>query len=163
MILLLALLFFVYVKLIFKRPAIRETTERKKLEVTHEKTKLDNSKTVFFTLEPITVNIASTPIDPNSDTDQGLKRMHYVSIGIAFEIRDEKFTTLFEVFKPYILDRLIFLLGKKTYDQLATIQGRYILQSEIQDATNKLIASKAAQPPRDPPVMRTFFNQLIVD
>lgn len=153
-----ALGFLVYTKFIFKRPGIHEPEERKKLEEAQKKQKEEDQKVVYFTLDPITVNIASSPIQ---GAGPEARKMHYVNLGISFETHGEKNKEILESLKPYILDQVILILGKKTLDQVATVQGRYVLQFQIQDAVNQLAFTKLATPPHDPPVSHTFFNQLI--
>ncbi len=151
--------FLIYSKFIFKRPAIREPEERLKLESTEKKLKEEEKKVVFFSLDPITVNIASSPV---AGGDLEARRLHYVNLGVAFETHGDRNKDLLESLKPYILDQIIVILGKKSYEQLATIQGRYVLQFQIQEAVNQIVFTKLGAPPRDPPVSHTFFNQFIV-
>jgi len=154
--------FLYYSKFVFKRPAIREVEERKRLEEAQKKIDLEAKKVVFYALDPITVNIASSPGESGSKGGVETRKLHYVNLGVAFETRGDRNKEVLESLKPYILDQVIFLLGKKTAEQLSTIQGRYVLQFQIQDAVNQIVATKAANPPHDPPVLHAFFNQLIV-
>ncbi len=161
-VILITLGFLLYSKLFFKHTLIREAEERKKLAEVQAKVREDEKKVVFFSLDPITVNIASTAAEGPSKGASEFRRLHYVNLGIAFEIRGNRNKELLEALRPYILDQIIFILGKKTYEQLSTIQGRYVLQFQIQDAVNQIAMTKLASPPRDPIVSHTFFNQLIV-
>ncbi len=150
---------FFYSKFVFKRPIITETVERAKLEVSHKQILVDESKATFLSYDPITVNIVSSP---TGDPANPVHKLHYATIAISFEIRDESYRELIEAMKPYIMDQLIVVIGKQTFDQLTTIQGRYILQSQIQDACNRVIAAKANEPPKESPIVHTYFNNLVV-
>jgi hypothetical protein len=156
---LITLVFLIYTRFIFKRPGIKEPEERKKIEAAQKKQKEEEKKVTYFPLDPITVNIASTPIEGGSPD---ARKLHYVNLGIAFETHGDRNKEILEQLKPFILDQIIFILGRKTYDQLATAQGRYVLQFQIQEAVNQLAFTKLAAPPHDPPVSHIFFNQLIV-
>jgi flagellar basal body-associated protein FliL len=67
-------------------------------------------------------------------------RTHYLSISFSLEIRDEKKKDAVEAVKPLFFDRLLSLLGKKNAAELNTVQGRYLLRTEILNLMNTLIA-----------------------
>ncbi len=148
----------IYAKFVVKSSVAKEAEESKKSAEIQRKADLEATKVVFYSLDPITVNIASSP----AETSDGSRKLHYVNIGIAFETRGDTNKGILESLKPYILDQVVFLLGKKTVEQLSTIQGRYVLQSQIQDATNLIVSTKLSNPPREAPVLHTYFNQLVV-
>jgi flagellar FliL protein len=55
---------------------------------------------------------------------------------MSIEVRDEKEIPKFENIKPVIQDQIIQHLGKKTFEDLNQVQGRYLFRSLIIDASN---------------------------
>jgi flagellar basal body-associated protein FliL len=126
---------FVYTKIIFKRPPITESKERLKLLAKKNQPNKPQAKKLIITLDPVSANL-----DPYTDTD-GKQKVHYVSLTIAVEIRDEKEASKFELAKPVVLDRVIQNLGKKKFEDLNQVQGRYVFRSQIIDAANDYLGA----------------------
>ena len=123
--------FFVYTKMLYKRPAITEGQERTRLASPQYKQALvQEHKKALIPLDPITANL-----DPYVDGD-GKKKLHYVAISLVVEVGDETQKGRFEEIKPIVMDQVIQSIGKKTFDDLNQVQGRYLLRSQIIDATN---------------------------
>jgi flagellar FliL protein len=140
---------FVYAKVIYKRPAITESKERARLESkAHQEAVLHSSKRGLITLDPITANL-----DPYTDTD-GQKKIHYVSLTLSIEVRDEKEIPKFEDIKPVIQDQIIQQLGKRTFQDLNQVQGRYLFRSLIIDATNAYL--------KEPVVTEVYFSDFLL-
>jgi flagellar basal body-associated protein FliL len=121
---------FVYTKMIFKRPEITETKERAKIAQTVAKAPVDE-KHVMVKLPPITVNL-----DPYKDAD-GKQKVHYASLTLVVELRSESELGKFEEAKPIVMDKVIQNLGKKKFEDLNQVQGRYLFRSQIIDAANE--------------------------
>jgi len=99
---------FVYTKVIYKHPPITESQERAKLARTEHKSEIVHSqKKGIVQLDAITTNL-----DPYLDAD-GKQKLHYISVSLAVEIRDEKEISKFELIKPIVLDQVLQQLGKK--------------------------------------------------
>jgi flagellar basal body-associated protein FliL len=126
---------FVYTKLVYKHPAITETQERAKLEQTRQAPSHENARKVTVQLDPITANL-----DPFTDTD-GKQKVHYVSLTLAVEIRDEAEIEKFNAAKPVMLDKVLFHLGKKKFEDLNQVQGRYVFRSQIIDSANEYLGA----------------------
>jgi flagellar basal body-associated protein FliL len=126
---------FVYTKIIFKRPPITESKERARLLANKNKAAKPPAKSMIITLDPVSANL-----DPYTDTD-GKQKVHYVSLTIAVEIRDEKEESKFDTAKPVVLDRVIQNLGKKKFEDLNQVQGRYVFRSQIIDAANDYLGA----------------------
>jgi flagellar FliL protein len=140
---------FVYAKVIYKRPAITESKERARLESkAHQEEVLHSSKRGLITLNPMTANL-----DPYTDTD-GQKKVHYVSLTLSIEVRDEKEIPKFEDIKPVIQDQIIQQLGKRTFQDLNQVQGRYLFRSLIIDATNAYL--------KEPVVTEVYFSDFLL-
>ena len=138
---------FVYTKVIFKRPAITENKERAK--IIQNVAKADPTlKKVLIALEPITVNL-----DPFKD-ENGKEKAHYASLTMAIEIRDEEETEKFNAAKPVVMDRIIQSLGKKKFEDLNQVQGRYIFRSQVIDAANEYLGA--------PVVTEVYFSDFML-
>jgi flagellar basal body-associated protein FliL len=154
--------FLFYSKVIFKRPQITETGERKRLVKERDRPVQDSSSTAaVITFDPILVNIESTPGQPrpaDGTARQIQGKLHYVTVGFGLEIRDEARKEEINILKPVIIDKLISLLGRKPFHELTTVQGRYLLREQILDITNQLTSKKS----RDPLVANVFFTHFVV-
>ncbi len=122
---------FVYTQLIFKRPAITESGQRKKLQKEYSKKKADAVKTLI-NIDPMTANL-------DTFTENGKESSHYASISMTIELRDEEEKARFDQFKPMILDRILTILGKKKFNDLNQVQGRYVFRSQIIDGANEIL------------------------
>ncbi len=124
---------FVYTKLIFKPPPITEMKERERLMQTGHKAGPDNdAKKFMVVLEPI-----STNLDPY--VEDGKEKNHFVSMTVAVELRGEEDVEKFTAVKAVIMDKIIQNLGKKKFEDLNQVQGRYVFRSQIIDAANEYL------------------------
>jgi len=140
---------FVFTKVIYKRPAITESKERQRLAANNQKVVLVNTgKRGFIPLDPIAANL-----DPFTDVD-GKQKMHYVSLAMSVEVRDEKEISRFEEIKPFIQDQIIQQLGKKRFEELNQVQGRYLFRSLIIEAANAYL--------KDPVVTEVYFTYFLL-
>jgi len=129
---------FVYTKLIFKRPAITESKERAKIVKKAEAPLVvDRTKTIMVPLDAVTVNL-----DAFTGAD-GKPKTHMVSMNLSLEVVDEKAKEKVEAAKPAILDRIIQNLGKRTFQELNQVQGRYVFKSQVIDEANEYLKSPA--------------------
>ena len=125
---------FVYTKLIFKHPPITEVKERAKLVETAKKPDKD-AKPAYIPLDPVTVNL-----DPFTGPD-GKPKIHYATLNLTVELRSENDVSKFNAVKPVVLDRVIQNLGKKKYEDLNQVQGRYLFRSQVIDAANEYLGA----------------------
>lgn len=159
--------FLTYTKLLFKRPAITEEGERAKLAAVKASPRpAEVSGTIQF--DPITVNIAALPAQakPAEGTPRQIQgKLHYVQVGFVLEIRDISRKDEVEAIRPMINDKLLSLLGRKEFQDLTTVQGRYILRTQILDLVNQMLASKKVGEDAETSqnlVSQVFFTQFIV-
>lgn len=125
---------FVYTKLLFKRPPITESKERAKITKKAEApVAVDRTKTVMVPLDPVTVNL-----DTYTGAD-GKPKTHIVSMNLALEIVNEKAREKVDSSKPAILDRIIQNLGKRKFEELNQVQGRYVFKSQVIDDANEYL------------------------
>ena len=155
-----------YSKLKYKRVPIMEDGERARLAKVSEAPVGEEMKgSVDF--EPVTVNIASYPEQPKAadgKSQQIQGKLHYATVGFVLEIGDKNLQSHVNAVRPLILDRLILLLGKKTSHELSTVQGRYVLSTEIIDFANSIIASAphASAKLKDGLITHVYFTQFLV-
>ena len=138
----------VYTKLLFKRPPITEAQERARLEKQKEKKLKDAKKAEpgMVTFDPITVNIRSTPGKVRTTESGDVEgKLHYATIGFALELKDKNKTSLIEELRPMFMDKLMSMLGRKSYTDLITVQGRFLVRTQIMDAVNDLILQDQAE------------------
>ncbi len=132
----------VYTRMLYKRPTITEDSERERLAAKHAvpTTPATPGSVVF---EPVTVNIESAPAAPKPDdgTSRQLQgKLHYATVGFSIQIKDVAQKALIEEVRPILMDRLLTTLSKKPFHELATVQGRYVLRTEILDLVNRVTA-----------------------
>jgi flagellar basal body-associated protein FliL len=153
--------FFYYTKFIYKRPIITEETERERLAEAHsDPTPAMTPGTIQF--EPLTINISSTPERTKTADGTSPGKLHYIMISFALEIRDQTQKELIEALRPYIIDKLIVYLGRKHYHELNTVQGRYILNSQIIEMANQLVARRSNLFAKEGLITRVYFTQFLV-
>lgn len=139
---------FVYTKIMYKHPVITEEMERAR-RVKSEK-KLDphlNAKKALIQLDPIMVNL-----DPFKEN--GKEKIHYATLTLAVEIRDEAEAGKFSAAKPVVMDKIIENLGKKKFEDLNQVQGRYLFRSQIIDAANAHLGA--------PVVTEVYFSDFLL-
>ncbi|MCM2323374.1 MAG: flagellar basal body-associated FliL family protein [Oligoflexia bacterium] len=154
----------VYTRVIYKRPAITESTERARLARLRANP-VQATRTGTLTFEPVTVNIQSTPRQlraAEGTARQVEGKLHYVTLAFVIEIRDERRKDELEAVRSQLMDRLLALLGRKTFHELSTVQGRYILKTQIIDSMNQLLAKRADKPFQETLITDVFFTQFLV-
>jgi flagellar basal body-associated protein FliL len=125
---------FVYTKMIFKRPEITEDKERARLVKDEGKTAA-NEIHAMVKFDPVTVNL-----DPFKSAD-GKTKVHYVTLSMSVEIRSENDVAKFNEARAVVMDRVIQNLGKKKFEDLNQVQGRYLFRSQIIDAANEYLGA----------------------
>ena len=153
----------VYSKILYKKPKITEESEKKHLAVVYASPK-PPPVPAWLKFESITVNIAPTPADAPENKDNAPERsnLHYVTTGFSLQIADQSKTDYIESARPFIVDQIITLLGRKKAQELSTVQGRYILKSQLLEILNKKIAELTHDKSNTPVVTNLYFDQFIV-
>jgi flagellar basal body-associated protein FliL len=150
-----------YTKLIFKRPVITDSGERKRIAEEHEKP-LTPTIPAYIQFQPQTISIQSNPGHPqpaDGTYEQLQGKLHYLTIGLSLEIRDQNQQEVIENLRPYILDKLLTLIGRKPFQDLNSVQGRYLMQSQIIDLANQIIADHGPPGTQKDGVIRVFFTE----
>ena len=143
----------VYTRLVFKKPKITEKAERARLEAI-KASPSPPPVSGLIEFKQVTLNIAPSGPAPKNEPGEPSTfkgKLHYLTIAFALEIKDMKQQALIEELRPRIMDRILALLGRKAFQELSTVQGRYILRTQIIDITNDLILTSEDPPsPSDP-------------
>jgi flagellar basal body-associated protein FliL len=130
-----------FTKILYKRPKITEESERANIE------KMKNAKPekslvpASIVFESSTINIAATPEQPKSSdgtSNQIQGKLHYATVGFTIEISDETKKADVETIRPQISDQFLTLMGKKQFHELTSVQGRYVLKTQILELANEL-------------------------
>jgi flagellar FliL protein len=122
----------VYGKLLFKRPAITEGGETERLKKKFEKPKADGPPgTLAFT--PVTINLAP----PEAGTG-GENKIHYATLAFAISTIDAAAAQKLESVRPLLQDRMISMVSKRSYQDLTSVQGRYLLRTQLREAANQI-------------------------
>ncbi|MGK5084985.1 flagellar basal body-associated FliL family protein [Bdellovibrionota bacterium FG-1] len=136
-----------YVKIIFKRPPITEEFERKRLE----KVKADPLDGPLvpgqITFGPMTINLQPDPARVGRTEGQ----IHTAWVSVSFDLRDIGQKDVVESIRPVIMDKLLAMLAQKTVQELTTVQGRYVLRTQILDLVNVLTSHLPSLPFAEPP------------
>jgi flagellar basal body-associated protein FliL len=151
-----------YTKLIYKRPVYTETGERQKLA--EAKTKIrPGAKSGLVPFEQMTVNIRGTPATPKPANDplrQIQGKLHYATMAFSVQIDDMDRKDEIDDIRALLIDRILSLMGQKTFSELNSVQGRYVVRSQILDGVNELLSKQG----KNHEVLATnlFFTQFLV-
>jgi flagellar basal body-associated protein FliL len=156
----------VYTRLMFKRPQITEEGERARLEQLKAAPKPE-MKSGYVTLDPLTINISPSPPQPKpaDGTQTQLQgKLHYATIGYSLVLRDIGRKDEVDAIKPLITDQFLGTVGRKQFHELTSVQGRYVLKTQMIEIINGLAAKRvdASKPDPGPLVTDLYFNQFIV-
>jgi len=159
---LLVLGVLLYTKVIYQRPPITEGGERARLATSpHLNSTAPTPGIMNF--GPVSVNIASYPNEPKAADGTATQiqgKLHYAQLSFALEIRDQKWIDQVEPLRPILTDRILATIGKKNYTELTTVQGRYVLKTQILDLANEVSLKELKT--KDVPVTNVFFSEFIV-
>ena len=150
---------FVYTKLMFKRPPITENVERAKLDAEKNKLATSGLTSALISFDPITVNIKTVTAENDNGTPIQAK-LHYVTVTFTGEIRDQRKKAVIEAIKATLADRIMNLIGKKSYNELTTVQGRYVLRTQMIDLANDQIQKVTKE--KDVVITNFYFTQFMV-
>ncbi|MBY0471287.1 flagellar basal body-associated FliL family protein [bacterium] len=160
----------IYTRILYKRPKVTEHGERARLEEA-KATPAHPLEPGTVQFEPLTVNIQSVPGQPRPlpGAPQEIRgKFHYVTLGFALELRDISLKDQLEIVRPVLVDRVISLIGRKSFSELVTVQGRYLVKTQILDQANALIQKSlntGKEPNAKKPdafVTNVFFTHFIV-
>jgi flagellar basal body-associated protein FliL len=152
----------VYTRLLYKRPAITESSERARLEASRKTAPAPAMTPGLIPFDPLTANIEPVPpqLQGTPGTAEGRiqGKLHYCTLGFSLEVRDIGRSEAIDRIKPVLIDRLLSMLGRKAYYELSTVQGRYLLRQQIVGLVNDLLAERKEAPL----ATDVFFTQFVV-
>jgi flagellar basal body-associated protein FliL len=153
---------FVYTRILFKRPPITEEAERERLAKEAEKARAAAAVPGTLAFEPVTVNIkpSLSGLEPAGAQGLGQGKLHYATVTMTFELRDIRRKELLEELKPVLLDKFFSLMGRKSYGELTSVQGRYVLRTQLIDLANQLLAAETKD--TNAVVTNIFFTTFMV-
>ncbi|NDD90596.1 hypothetical protein EBZ37_00700 [bacterium] len=137
-----------YTKVLYKRPAITETGEREKLSNKMKK-KNPVGPPGSLVFPPVTVNLDPAPADQG-----GQGKLHFATIGFTMATVDKEAEGKLQEVRPLIEDKLLTLVGKRGYQDLTSVQGRYLLRSQLRESANQLA--------KEPLVTDVYFTEFTV-
>ncbi len=105
-------------------------------------TQLINTPTHLVTLPPLTINLADT----------GSSR--YLRLGIDIEVSNKDAISVIESQSAKIRDAIIILLSSKTYQEISTSEGKFLLKNELASRINQILGS--------PRVVQIYFTDFVV-
>ncbi len=91
------------------------------------------------------------PFVVNLSGDRGRR---YLRIALELEVMGEKGKQMIEEQMTQVRNLLIFLLSKKTLEDISRVEGKYALQEEISQQVNEILGA--------PLVKKTYFTDFIV-
>lgn len=155
-----------YTKLVYKRPQITEDDERAKI-IAEKAAPKAISNPGYVAWEPITINISPSPMNPkpaDGTNGQIQGKLHYATIGFSLELNNVGRKDEVEALRPLITDQFLALVGHKQFHELTSVQGRYVLKTQLIEIVNAIAAKRlpADQPDPGPLVNNLFFIQFIV-
>jgi flagellar basal body-associated protein FliL len=160
----------IYTRILYKRPQITEEGERQKIEALKA---LPPPTTVpgYVNFEATTINISPSPVETKpsdgASNSQTVGKLHYATIGFSIELGDINRKDELEALKPLILDQFLALVGHKQFHELTSVQGRYVLKTQLIELANALAVKRSQLTPSQaeqagPLITGLFFNQFIV-
>ena len=149
---LVALIFFLYPEFVFKKPKFTEPGERERIsQLAAAPAPKATAGMVKF--DPMVLNIKSS----GNENDP---KMHFLKLTFSIELQDMNTAAALDGIKPVILDRLLNMLGRKSFQELITVQGRFVLRTEILDLSNALLIKEVGR--KDTLVTNVYFDEFIV-
>jgi flagellar basal body-associated protein FliL len=155
----------VYTRVLFVRPKITESSERKRLEdqatlEASQKKKNSEGIRVLMKLDPITANLKPTEIGSRvaGAPPVGLKP-HFAQMSFALELVDARYEEQVKAQIPKFLDALLKSLSAVTVEEIATVQGRVTLRNKIIGTMNEFARKSKVDPPI---VTNVYFNEFMI-
>jgi flagellar protein FliL len=122
----------VYSKILYKRPPITESGESERLKKKFEKPKPEGPPG-SLNFQSVTINLAP----PEAGTG-GENKIHYATLAFAVTTIDQGAAQKLEAVRPLLQDRMISMVSKRSYQDLTSVQGRYLLRTQLREAANQL-------------------------
>jgi len=146
---------FVYTQILFKRPPITEKGERKRITQAVAIHPNPHASPAQIKIKPFTANVRFSPLPPGTKPTHLIRgKPHFITLGMVLILRDATQLEEFNKIQPKFMDKMLQLLGNKTYQELNSVQGRYLLRSHFVDLANKLM--------KKPLIQTVWFTDFVV-
>lgn len=151
----------VYTKIIYKKPPITENTERERIKDEIEKEPKEIiGKKALLSFDPFQATLRPTQIGVQVEGGPPVQlKQHYLNVTLSIEVADEPLTAKVKDVQAKFMDALLRHLSSTTVDELATVQGRFILRSKIVGILNELTRKNKTEPAV---VTNVYFSEFIV-
>ena len=133
---------------IFKRPPITESAEAAKLKKKFEKPKLVGPPG-SLKFDTVTINLAQAQAGTG-----GENKIHYASVAFTITTADQGGMHKLEEIRPLLQDRLISMVAKRQYGEVNSVQGRYLLRTQLRELANQLA--------KEPLATDVYFTEFVV-
>jgi flagellar FliL protein len=97
----------------------------------------------------VTINLA-----PSEAGSGGENKIHYATLAFAITTTDQPAAGKLESIRPLLQDKMISLVGKRGYQDLTSVQGRYLLRTQLRELANQLA--------KEPLVTDVYFTEFVV-
>jgi len=163
--------YFAFTKLVYKRERITETSEKIRLQSKKMEDTVATPKGAQVPFGPFTINILATPQSyrgPEGSTKSNISgKLHYVTMSFTLEVREIDQQSLVEQIRTPLLDNLVTLLGNKAFNDIISVQGRYVLAAELLNIANRLIRQlpgeqSGGEQSKEDVVQNVYFTDFIV-
>lgn len=151
----------VYTKLLYKRPPVTESASRAEIEKSEaaQKTPLTGVKSLLK-FEPIQANLKPSQIGPTVvGGPPPQMKPHFLTMTMAMELTDSSHEQRVKEVTPKFMDQILQVLGNTSVDELATVQGRFILRSRMSGIMNELVKKQKNDAPI---VTNVYFSDFVV-
>jgi flagellar FliL protein len=78
----------------------------------------------------------------------------YLKVGVLLGISDPASIPVVEKYKPLLDDAALILLSSKTYNDLATVEGKIVLKQEFISRMNQILSGNV--------VNKIYFSEFVV-
>jgi flagellar FliL protein len=78
----------------------------------------------------------------------------YLKVGVLVGVSDPSYIPVVEKFKPMLDDAALILLSSKTYNDLATVEGKIVLKQEFISRVNQILGGNM--------VNKIYFSEFVV-
>jgi flagellar basal body-associated protein FliL len=150
-----------YTRVLHKRPPITEIQEREKVLAQAARVEPADRTLQFVKFEPMTVNLKSTDVvRPSEGSAPSSYTLHYANFAFTVQAIGSDAETRLNAKKTEFIDELLRYLGNTSHEELSTVQGRYILRTEMAAMLNRHVTGGKREV--EPIVLDVFFTEFTV-
>lgn len=153
-----------YTRVLYKRPKITESIERKKIQeqLALEALQKKNSVGVrsIMMLEGISANLKPTELGEKIQGGPPVTlKPHFAQIRFGLELFDKRYEEQVKAELPKFSDQILKALSVLSVEEISSVQGRITLKNRIIGIMNELTRKSKADPPI---VTNVFFTEFTI-